>query len=299
MEDGKEAAPYLPLDGGRFRLMMGLMPLALEQWIEIDHRFTAALAAKRALLEARHSEVFAALDEAAAPAAELVAILADHLARYAPARFRREGHRLLNLAAGEEWDLVRSDLHPLDLAGRLVQEDLCLMLPGESGYRLVAASLCSPAHWRLADKLGRPLLAIHAPVPGYAAKLAQPVDRFFTSLKPEKPVWRLNWGIQGHPEPFQPVRLAGAGELTAANAGEQLWLRVERQTLRRLPVTGAVIFTIRTHITRLDRALASAAAAAELAASVRQMPAETQAYKNIAAIRPTLLSWLDARAARG
>ena len=33
---------------------------------------------------------------------------------------------------------------PLELAGRLVQEDLCLMQRGDAGYRLVAAVLCFP-----------------------------------------------------------------------------------------------------------------------------------------------------------
>jgi hypothetical protein len=297
MDEGEENAPYLPFDGGRFRLMMGLMPLPGAQWIEIDRHFVAALAAKRALLADRHAEVFAALPEAAAPAAELLTLLADHLASHHARHFRREGDRLRNIATGEDWDLAHAPLHALDLAGRLVQEDLCLMQASADSYRLIGASLCSPAHWRLADKIGRPLAGIHAPVPGYAAKLAQPVDRFFASLKPEKPVWRLNWGIQGHPAAFQPVRLPGESEVTAASAGERLWLRVERQTLRRLSATGAVVFTIRTHITRLDRAL-TPGAAAELAGAVREMPPETQTYKNIAPIRAALLAWLDARAAQ-
>ena len=40
--------------------------------------------------------------------------------------------------------------------------------------------------------------------------------------------------------------------VTAENAGQRLHLRVERQTLSRLPRTGAVLFTIRTHMKRLD-----------------------------------------------
>ena len=40
--------------------------------------------------------------------------------------------------------------------------------------------------------------------------------------------------------------------VTAESAGQRLHLRVERQTLSRLPRTGAVLFTIRTHMKRLD-----------------------------------------------
>jgi dimethylamine monooxygenase subunit A len=75
--------------------------------------------------------------------------------------------------------------------------------------------------------------------------------------------------------------------------GERLWLRVERQTLRRLPETAAVAFTIRTHVTRLDAAIRTAASAAELAAALRDMAPPTEAYKHIVPIRAPLLAWLD------
>jgi len=296
MSSREKPAPYLPFDGGRFRLMMGLMPLAPAEWIERDAHLAADLAAKRHLLETRHAEVFAALPEAADPAGELLALLVEHLLRHHAAVFTREGAALANAATGERWDLARSDLHPLDLAGRLVQEDFCLLLPEGESYRLVGATLCSPARWRLAEKLGRPLGPIHDPVPGYAAKLGRPVDRFFAALAPERPVWRLNWGIADDPAPFQPEAGPAAPGVTAENAGERLWLRVERQTLRRLPATGAVVFTIRTHITRLGAAIAAPAGAAELAAAIRDMPEETRRYKRIAPVAERLLAWLDTRA---
>jgi dimethylamine monooxygenase subunit A len=292
-----ECAPYLPFDGGRFRLQIGLMPLALADWLEIDRNFAADLAAKRHLLASRHSEVFAALPEADAPARELLALLAEHLPRHHPTLFCRDGTRLRIDATGESWDLAPPPLHPLDLAGRLVQEDLCLMQAEGGTYRLVGASLCFPSRWRLADKLGQPLAAIHDPVPGYSATLERPVERFFAALKAEKPVWRLNWTIRDDPAPFQPETCAGALPITAATAGERLWLRVERQTLRRLPQSGAVVFAIRTHITRLDAAIAEELAAADLAAALRAMPEETREYKNFAEIAPALIAWLDARAA--
>lgn len=291
-----DGAPYLPFEGGRFRLALGLMPLPWAQWLEIDRRLTADLAAKRALLTTRHGEVFAALPEAAAAASELLTLLAAHLPRHHPEIYSRAGDRLRNELTGESWDMARSLLHPLDLAGRLVQEDLCLLERAGDVYRLVAASLCSPARWRLADKLGHPLAQIHAPVAGYAAKLAAPVDRFFATLKPGRLVWRLNWGIVDDPAPFQPA--APPPQLvTAAEAGERLWLRVERQTLQRLPASGAVVFTIRTHITRLDAAIRTRAAAAELAAALRDMPEDSRRYKHIAPFAAPLLDWLDARAA--
>ncbi|HXP30213.1 MAG TPA: DUF3445 domain-containing protein [Stellaceae bacterium] len=291
----EERAPYRPFDGGRFRPAMGLMPLNESNWLEIDRHFAAGLAEKRALLAERHGEVFAALPAAAAPASELLALLAAHLPRHHPEIFRRENDRLFNRANGEDWDLTRGDLHPLDLAGRLVQEDLCLLEAASDSYRLIGATLCSPSRWRLAEKIGRPLAAIHAPVPGYGAALARPVDRFFAHLKPGKLVWRLNWGVLDDPAPFQPVA-APAASITAEKAGELLWLRVERQTLRRLVATGAVVFAIRTHITPLAAAIRMPADAADLAAAIRAMPEDMRRYKRIALFAPAVLAWLDQRA---
>src|SRR5258708_2693257 len=179
-----DGAPYLPFEGGRFRLALGLMPLPLAQWLQIDGRFAAHLAAKPALLQARHADVFAAPPATPAASAELLALLACHLPQHHPDIYRREGDRLANQATAETWDVARPALHPLDLAGRLVQEDLCLLRSECGPYRLVAASLCSPARWRLADKIGPPLGAIPDPVAGYGAEPPAPRGRFFAPLQP-------------------------------------------------------------------------------------------------------------------
>src|SRR5258707_178133 len=237
--------------------------------------------------------------EADAASAGLLALRARPLPHHHPGVFRRAGDQLANAATAETWDVAQPVLHPLDLAGRLVQEDLCLLLAEGGPYRLVAASLCSPARWRLADKIGRPLGAIHDPVPGYGAKLAAPVERFFALLKPGKLVWRLNWGIVDDPAPFQPGAREAAAPVTPVHPGGRPWLRAERPTLQRLPATGAVVFTIRTHITGLAAAIRSRTSALELAAALRDMPADTRRYKHIAPIAPALLAWLDARAEYG
>lgn len=283
-----------PFAGGKFRLTMGLMPIAECDWLEAGPTLGDTLAAKRILLETRHDEVFQALPESDAPAAELLGLVAAHLSRHHGTKFRRERDALFNAVTGERWDLAGSPLHPLDLAGRLVTEDLCLLRRAGDRHVLVGASLCAPAHWRLAEKLGRPLSAIHAPVPGYEEALGTPVERLLAGLKAGRIVGRFNWGIADDPEPFQPSAETPPARLTEAEVGEKLWLRVERQTLRRLPNTGAVVFTIGTHITRLDRAIDSAAEARDLASAIAGMPEEMRVYKRIAPVAGPLLAWLAA-----
>ena len=292
-----EVAPiHMPFAGGKFRLAMGLRPLPDNEWLEPGVNLAADLAAKKILLATRHAEVFAARPGAALPAAELLRLIVRHLAQHHATLFRLTGDHLTNIASAETWNLQQPALHPLDIAGQLVAEDLCVLQTSGDRMILVGASLCSPARWLLAEKIGQPIGAIHAAVPGYAAALGEPVGQFLAGLKPGRLFGRFNWGIADNPAPFQPTAPIEAARVTPASAGENLWLRVERQTLRRLPETAAVVFTIRTQITRLDAAIRSEASARDLAAAIRDMPPDLQRYKSIAPIAPALLAWLDRRA---
>jgi hypothetical protein len=276
---------------------MGIKALDLAEWIEIDERFAAQLAERRALLDERANEVLAALPESQLGLRELLALLLDHLPARFPQHYRRVNGRIENRITGERFALEAWHDAPLELAGRLVQEDLCLMQRGVTGYRLVAAVLCFPAHWRLADKLGRPLETIHAPVPGFGKRLAAPVDRFFASIQVARPVWRVNWSLVDQPTLFLPPEHRGHPQpISAEQAGTQLWLRVERQTLRRLARSGDVVFGIHTHVDPLDDAIDSPEAAQALAARIREMPDAMARYKSILPIREPLLAWLDRRA---
>jgi hypothetical protein len=287
---------YRPFLDGPWRLAMGIKALDLAEWIEIDERFAAQLADRRALFDERRSEVLAALPESGPGQRELLALLLDHLPRRFPEHYRRQDGRIENRITGESFALEAWRDAPLELAGRLVQEDLCLMQRGETGYRLVAAVLCFPAHWRLADKLGRPLQVIHGPVPGFGERLAAPVDRFFASIQVARPVWRVNWSLVDQPTLFLPPEHRGHPQpISAERAGSQLWLRVERQTLRRLPCSGDVVFGIHTHVDPLEDAIDSPEAAQALAARIREMPDAMARYKSILPIRAPLLAWLERR----
>lgn len=294
MSDGGKPL-YAPFETP-YRLSMGLMALKPEEWIEVDDDLAADLAEKQRLLAERHGDVFAALPGSEAGQREVLELLATHLTEHFPDLYRRDGRCLHVVAADAYWDLDDADLAPLDLAGRLVQEDLCLMQHDGAAWRLTAASLCFPTRWKLADKIGRPLDAIHDPVPDFADKLARPVSRFFDRIKTDKPVWRLNWSLIDDPALFQPEG-HGRGDLdpsiTPDNAGERLWLRVERQTLRRLSATGAVLFTIRIHRWPLARLADRPEAAGRLAQSIATMPPAMQRYKSLPVFGEAVKTYLE------
>src|SRR5258708_13641341 len=99
------------------------------------------------------------------------------------------------------------------------------------------------------------MAGIHHAGPGYEDKLAHPADRYNLGLKAQKPSWRSNWSIVDAPDLYLKQRRFKQGqnsEITADNAGRKLWIRSERQSLRRLPRSGDVLFTIRTYIRPLS-----------------------------------------------
>ena len=287
---------HLSFDPGPYRMAMGLVAAPPDELIELDEHYPAEMAERRRLLAVRHGDVFAALPGSEAARAEVLEVLAELLPRRFPDWFAREGGRLDNRLTGESWRLDALPCDALEVAGRLVQEDLCLLRLEEGGPVLDAAVLCFPSRWSLAEKLGQPLATIHTRVPMYADRLARPVDRLMPNLRPGKLVVRLNWGITDDPALYaesRKFRREHNAEVTAANAGEKIWLRVERQTLRLLERSGAVLFGIRTHLYPVGRLAADPRVAGDLAAALRALPEAMALYKSLPPFREALLGYLD------
>jgi hypothetical protein len=274
---------HLPYEAGPHRMVLGLTAIAEPDWLENDSQTPVQIAERLRLLAERRSEVLADTPGAEAACAELRAVLATYRAAHWPG-----------------WTAPACDPaeHPLAAICGWAAEDFCLIRPSPEGPVLIAAILCFPSRWRLSEKIGRPLMAIHKPVPTYAETLGRPVDRFMGALKPGRLAVRYNWSVHEDPTLFQPTghgRGSFDPSITTANAGETLWLRVERQTFRLLPQSGAVAFGIRTHITPLAEVVAVPGEAARLAAAVRGVPEELERYKSLMPFRAALLGYLDRR----
>ena len=285
----------LPFSPGPFRMALGLVGSAPEHLVEIDSRYPAEMAERRGLLATRHADVFAAGRGSDAARTEVLQVMADLLPRRSPGWFTRDGPMLRNGLTGEAWDIDHPPCDPLELAGRLVQEDLCLIDTSGGPPVLSAAILCAPSRWRLTEKIGRPLRDVHEAVPLYADRLSSAVDRFMGALAPGKVAERLNWSVVDDGALFQTGgkhRTAHDPTITPANAPDRLFLRVERQTLMRLPRCGFVLFAIRVHSYALRRVLAVPGAAADLAAAVRTLPDAMATYKSLFPVRDALLACL-------
>ena len=140
---------------------------------------------------------------------------------------------------------------------------------------------------------------MHGPVPLYAEHLASPVNRFMGALRPGRVAERLNWGVLDDGALYQEEGTGRTGfdpSITPENVPDRLFLRVERQTLMRLPQSGFVLFTIRVHSYKLARVLAVPGAAHDLAAAIMALPSSMTAYKSLPPFRDALLACLSSQA---
>ncbi len=251
--------PYIPVDARGWRLAMGLRPLEIERWLEVDAHRDEELALKADLLATRPEVVVATRPEGDAASAELYDEVLDWFARYAP-----------DLAPGTK----ETSEHPVVAAARLVQEDLCVLVRSDA-WRLQAACVCFPSRWTLATKIGRTMDQIHEPIPGYAESLSGPTTGVFDRLKPERPFWRLNWTVIDDPSLHQPH----APRQLSPDDIDQWFFRVERQTIRRLALSDAIVFTIHNYVAAVNDLRDTPEFLEHLLLGIEGAPTDMQEYK--------------------
>ncbi len=233
--------------GKPHKVSMGLRPLDMSTWLDPDPD-DPQRGERRRLIEQRRDEVFAALpgsDDACAAVA-------------------REVSRWVGVP------LVGQD-HPLIEAALLVRDDLCVIARRDDRWSLVAGVVCFPSRWRLSEKLGKDVVTIHDPVPGYRARLEAPTVKAFSAVSGHAARWRINATIVDDPELFQPASPEGRTH----HPGPDSYLRVERQCL--VPVADVIVFSIRTTV-RAVAELSPAEAEAVIAAA-RNTPDDLSAYR--------------------
>ena len=173
-------------------------------------------------------------------------------------------------------------LPPLYAAARRTPDDLCLMEKRDGQWRLTALSLSAGSFFTAEAVIGRSLAELHGPVTGFAERFLVRVQRIFEGLRPDLVLERRNWTLLNsdalHTPSSAPIR-ARIGEIDPARAGGILNLRVERQTLRRLPRTGGALFTIRVWLAPLESLREDPARLAAFAQAWRNASPELRAYK--------------------
>ena len=210
--------PYMPFLVGPPEIAPNLKPIPESRWLLPDTESEDWLPGKRIIMATRpHDTVLGDVDDGAAR--ELLSMVGEAVGQ----------------SPHHSWD------NALEAAASLVSDDLCLLERDEDGdWILTAGVIVAPTYWWPEDQIGLSLADLHHPVPGGDPELATRINRIFDGLQPGRILERFNWTIQAEGARHTPERPSAHGMTP-----EQLFLRVERQTIRKLPETRAICFTIR------------------------------------------------------
>ena len=262
----------LPLDPATHPVSMGTHALGDRPWLVVDEQRDAELAEKRWSLEHRHDDVAWFTDEAIEPA-----------------------ETACQLIEGAGIAVPRSAAHPIQDAALAVQDDLCLLRRIDGVWHFDASVVCFPTHWHLPSKVGRPLGAVHDPVGGYHERIASKVTRLFDRVG-EKPVLRRNFGLTEDRDLFQPAYRTADPHVHADRVFDELLVRSERQTLRRID-DGWLLFAIRIQMASLGQLLTTPERIERFQRWVAEVPPEIAPKRHLGeAQRAALIEALRRRA---
>lgn len=261
--------------------VIGLKPLEAELMLLVDEELDTYRREKQLLYQTEPGQVIAAEADTLDAQSEVLQLVTDNLKAHHGDLYEFDGQLAHVHSTGETIDL--SENCPIAQAALLVQDDLVLMRRDDNGWRLVAASLCFPSNWSLAEKFGKPMGEIHGPVP-ISDQMHQRIHRIFDGLRVEIPVWRANWSL----EDSQKLRLDRTFDEkvhTIYNEPDQAFLRTEYQTLHKLPVSHDILFTIRIAVHpmgTLGKPPGGKQRMDELLTQFKQLSAAQRRYKGLA-----------------
>ncbi|KAK0126927.1 mannosyltransferase [Cadophora gregata f. sp. sojae] len=299
--------PYRPFRHGPYHITMGLRNMNWDEWIELDNHYLKFHSDKAKRIEDRGSKCSYTDPQAFDGAIELLEEFCAYLPERYPSLYRQTPVGMDNLITGESFNIIERPLleDPMQMAARMTQDDLAIMFEKDDGqYYLLAGSILLAGFWKLEDKFGMPLSEIHTSgnVPGFKTKLEKGMMNFFRRVQPSGPVQRNNYFIQvddSLPWSSSIGDEDGAegtvGWFTAEKnkAISHHYFRSERQTLRRLPRSGGVVFTIRTYFHPITEICEEPYVPGRLASAVRSWGDDVSRYKGKERYEEVLLEYLD------
>jgi hypothetical protein len=151
------------------------------------------------------------------------------------------------------------------------------------------------------EKIGKQFIEVHAPLPPVTNHMIQTANKFIERIPLNKSFSRNNWGFRygdqldlssKHSAAYREKLGTDAPSFNMNDVGEKIFLRVEHQTLTRLPRSGYVLFTIHTYNHSVQEVCADIRQAQTLLSFLKDTPAELIEYKVMTPLYPKLLNYI-------
>ncbi|KUI60946.1 hypothetical protein VP1G_08135 [Cytospora mali] len=250
--------PFKPV----YHITMALQNSSPADLIVMDRNYKDHILERRQLMIDHPSIVVGATPRGKAAVQEMYAyLLSEYLPKRYPSMFSLsdDGKKFHNQVIGTSFPTLPPDdaLEALRTIGETIEDDMFLLHETNKGHRSVAYVCCYPSGFDPSEKLDKLLDEIHEPVPSYN-KIGPSMERFFSRVKVGKNAKRVNWSVVDSPILFNCKGNHVHGEDVEEVIEDedidisQARMRVELQTVSRLPATGAVVFSFKTHLYTLE-----------------------------------------------
>ncbi len=187
---------------------------------------------------------------------------------------------------------------PFEYITRQVQGDFTLQDQRNGNLYMDGGMVTSQADWSLNFDLGMSFQEWHGPVPlAHELGVFDRALQYLLRLQLGKPVRRLNWTLTVNPRldtspENYPLWGPDKATVTPENVGAKMCLRVELQTLTRLPRSNAILFGIRGYLIRLEELVRVQKFAKRTHRVLRGLHPEIADYKGMARYRQTIIDYL-------
>ena len=188
---------------------------------------------------------------------------------------------------------------PMEYITRQSQGDFTLQDQRDEDLWMDAGMVTTQADWSLDFDIGMGFHEWHAPVPrAHEMGVFDRALKFLLKLQHGAPVRRFNWTLtvdplldtspENYPK-WGPMR----ADIRPENVGERMHLRVELQTLHRLPRSNSIAFAIRCYLIRFDDLVTIPKWGRRLHRVLRDIPDDLATYKGFLRNRNSLVQWLS------
>jgi hypothetical protein len=275
-----------PSDGKPFRLNMGLRSLDQAHWLESGDDLTPQILERQELIKSAREVVYQELPGYRAAIEELVDRVVGNIKEFHNRNYSFTSNTVTYLPTGTTISLTADDVL-LQLAS-IIAEDLVVLARQDGEWKIVAGAVIFPSRWKLTEKIGKGMDAVHTPVPGYATALAPYMTATFDKITVDRPVWRKNWSLHSTEHLHQPTSIHEPA------APENYWWRTERQTLSRAKVGDFIYFTIRNRAEPLHWIKNDPMSSALFAETLASYSPETIEYKGLVKDHQGIVDYLRA-----
>lgn len=188
---------------------------------------------------------------------------------------------------------------PLEYISRQTQGDICVVDQRDGNLWMDAGMVTTQADWSLDFDIGMNFMEWHGPVPlAHQIGVFERALKFLLNLQQGQPTRRFNWTMTINPRlDTSPENYHKWGKdrttVTPENVGEKVHLRVELQSLWRLPRSNAILFVIRCYLMNMEELVTVPKWARRFHRVLKTLPPELVDYKGLTRYRDTTIDWLS------